>query len=236
MAQIVQEAVKDNKRPSDSPFMEVVSKFRPRQKFRESIKNETGRYLYDIAQLWDAMDYEADERLLRYSFSEENGNMQQSGNWSKSKKWEPPLHIRRTLDQSYFSMVEDTADRDTDQVVYRQTRMRKEKHHKEENEKTGSSRSNNTPGQSEVSESNVNLINSVTSATTSTLNGPGQNKKKITKLVGVTRVVMVDQLWLWILGESEIHQTYEDTEDFDRLIRYRYNNNFFPSTLGQKQT
>ncbi|RYP15968.1 hypothetical protein DL765_005408 [Monosporascus sp. GIB2] len=75
----------------------------------------------------EEMDYEADERLLR-----------------EHVKADPPLHIRRTLDQYYFVTLEDTSQRDKDQVVYRGTRT------------------------------------------------------------GYTRVVMVDQLWLWILDDNTI--------------------------------
>jgi len=58
---------------------------------------------------------------------------------------DPPLHIRRTLDQFYFHTLEDTGNRDCDQVVHRGTRAAKE---------------------------------------------------------GKTRIIMVDQLWLWILDDS----------------------------------
>jgi hypothetical protein len=64
-----------------------------------------GNYLMSIARLAEAMDYEADERLLRDFLHEE-----------------PPLHVRRTLDQSYFWTLQDTSSRDRDQVVYRGTR------------------------------------------------------------------------------------------------------------------
>jgi len=77
------------------------------------------------------MDYEADERLLR-----------------DYVKADPPLHIRRTLDQYYFVSLDDTNQRDKDQVVYRGT-LDKEK----------------------------NRVQS--------------------------RIVMVDQLWLWILDDSK---------------------------------
>lgn len=86
--------------------------------------------------MWEMMDVELDERLL------------QQGLVGKDLK-EPSLHIRRTLDQSYFLTLEDTTKRDRDQVVYRETQL---------------------------------------SWTTS---------------MNVTRVVMVDQLWLWILDERE---------------------------------
>ena len=85
-----------------------------------------------LAQMADEMDYEADERLLR-------------DNVNKN----PPLHIRRTLDQYYFLTLDDTSNRDKDQVVYRGTRAGKSFHTRN------------------------------------------------------TRVVMVDQLWLWILDDSK---------------------------------
>ncbi|PVH86274.1 hypothetical protein DL98DRAFT_11413 [Cadophora sp. DSE1049] len=96
-------------------------------------KTKLGAYLFALAMVADAMDYEADERLLR-------DNLHQN----------PPLHIRRTLDQSYFLTLDDTGVRDKDQVVYRGTRLGKSFH------------SHNT------------------------------------------RVVMVDQLWLWILDDNTI--------------------------------
>ncbi|RDW62070.1 hypothetical protein BP6252_11503 [Coleophoma cylindrospora] len=89
-----------------------------------------GAYLMTIAKIADAMDYEADERLLR-----------------RHLHTNPPLHIRRTLDQSYFWTLEDTTSRDRDQVVYRGTKAGK---------------------------------------------------------IGNARVVMVDQLWMWILDEHTI--------------------------------
>lgn len=94
----------------------------------------------NIAKVADAMDYEADERLLRENLYKD-----------------PPLHIRRTLDQSYFLTLDDTENRDKDQVVYRETKAGKSFH---------------------------------------TYN---------------TRVVMVDQLWLWILDGSE----YTNRGEFD---------------------
>ncbi|KAL7947725.1 hypothetical protein V8C42DRAFT_315409 [Trichoderma barbatum] len=200
MAQIVQELVEDNKTSLSSRIIEAagdVHCLRPKFK-RDSIPSKVGRYLYDVAQVWDAMDYEADERLLRQSFSEE----------ARGTKCEPPLHIRRTLDQSYFSIVEDTAARDTDQVVYRQTRARKEKHLKhQEDDKSGmSSTSVNTmaPRSRHIEASRGTMAGTTFGSITSSDIATTKKKKKMTKLVGVTRVVMVDQLWMWILGEDTI--------------------------------
>lgn len=105
------------------------------------------------------MDYEADERLLR-----ENLHL------------DPPLHIRRTLDQSYFLTLEDTGIRDKDQVVYRETRAGRSFH------------SHNT------------------------------------------RVVMVDQLWLWILDGSEYGRSVSQNRTTD--IATRYNHNFISAEVG----
>jgi len=140
MAEVVEEITKKEKqvkRPIDDKekarvdFFRGVEQAKLRAKYKDA-KARTkclGPYLMSIAKLYDAMDYEADERLLRDHLHET-----------------PPLHIRRTLDQSYFWTLEDTTSRDRDQVVYRGTK-----------------------------------------------GGKYWN----------ARVVMVDQLWLWILDERE---------------------------------
>ncbi|KAI1080443.1 hypothetical protein F5B20DRAFT_580109 [Whalleya microplaca] len=91
------------------------------------------RYLMTVASVAEDLDYEADERLLC-------GNIHR----------DPPLHVRRTLDQYYFLTLDDTSARDKDQVVYRSTK--------------------------------------------SSRNSRAYN----------TRVVMVDQLWLWIIDDNTI--------------------------------
>lgn len=83
------------------------------------------------------MDLELDERLVKHGLRSRDIN---------AKATEPLLHIRRTLDQSYFLNLKDTSQRDKDQVVYRATK------------------------------------------------GRGN----------LARVVMVDQLWLWILDERTL--------------------------------
>lgn len=89
------------------------------------------KYLWHAVKVWDAMDCHPDEELLR-----------------DYVHYEPPLHLRRTLDQSRYGTLEDTESRDLDQVVSRGTKVPRGNRH------------------------------------------------------GATRVVMVDQLWLWILDES----------------------------------
>ena len=124
----------DEKEKARLDFYRAVEQGKLRTKYKDIPRARTkclGPYLMSIAKIADAMDYEADERLLRDHLHET-----------------PPLHIRRTLDQSYFWTLEDTTSRDRDQVVYRGTK-----------------------------------------------GGKYWN----------ARVVMVDQLWLWILDERKFH-------------------------------
>jgi len=93
------------------------------------------KYLLDVASLYNAMDIEPDVRLL-------------SDNLHPRDPRIPPLHGRRTLDQSYYWKLENTDRRDEDQVVYRGT-------------KAGNS------------------------------------------IYRTTRLIMVDQLWLYILDDSK---------------------------------
>lgn len=65
-------------------------------------------YLLQIAKVYDAMDIESDVRILRDHLYKD-----------------PPLHARRTLDQSYYWKLPNTDVRDEDQVVYRETKSGK---------------------------------------------------------------------------------------------------------------
>ncbi|KAJ0114784.1 hypothetical protein J7T55_004525 [Diaporthe amygdali] len=111
--------------------------------------SKLGRYLLHLAQLWEAMDVELDERLVKKSLVSRD---------TEGRASEPSLHVRRTLDQSYFLNLNDTSQRDQDQVVYRATQ------------------------------------------------GRGN----------LTRVVMVDQLWLWVLDEPFIIIDQCSSVFFDR--------------------
>jgi len=99
---------------------------------------------------------------------------------------DPPIHIRRTLDQYYFMTLESTKTRDSDQVVHRETRGNRLKSHHSDNHGT--------------------------------------------------RLVMVDQLWLWILDDSKatsLHFLDYIMETDDELCRYNYN--VVSKAVGQKQ-
>ncbi|KAG4441971.1 hypothetical protein IFR05_002539 [Cadophora sp. M221] len=99
-------------------------------------RGELGEYLLQIAKIYDALDIEPDVRILRDHLHKD-----------------PPLHARRTLDQSYYWKLQNTDGRDEDQVVYRETKR-------------------------------------------------GKN------ILRTSRVIMVDQLWLYILDDNTIISSF----------------------------
>lgn len=103
-----------------------------------------GQVLRTAAALLEAMDLHTEEQLM-----------------IKYLHADPPLHPRRTLDQSYYGALKSTGTRDRDQVVYRGTTP--EPH--------------DCIGMDECEQCNEDIRK-------------------------VPRIVMVDQLWLWILDES----------------------------------
>jgi hypothetical protein len=105
---------------------DVLSRVGDVRKTQNGIKVENGRlmvstgrlgplaqYLIDAARLYEGMSTFRDRRMLKdYLYKT------------------PPLHPRRTLDQSHYWTLRSTRVRDRDQVVYRQTSMDVELTHK----------------------------------------------------------------------------------------------------------
>jgi hypothetical protein len=131
---------------SPEPPPQALSRASPAQKRRA-----LGLVLRRAAALMEAMDFRIEERLIfEYLHAK------------------PPLHPRRTLDQSYYSALKDTGTRDRDQVVYRAT----------------------TPAGHDCAE----IVDE---------EDPYQKCRQCQEDVKkVPRLIMVDQLWLWILDES----------------------------------
>jgi hypothetical protein len=128
-----------------------------------------GQVLFRAAVLSEAMEYHFDRELLRDHLHKT-----------------PPLHPRRTLDQSYYWTLKTTKKRDRDQVVYRGTAPQKEfmHHHncKKKKEHCDHHHCNWTPEK--------------------------QCDQCQDDIRRVARVVMVDQLWLWILDASKYYQLF----------------------------
>lgn len=111
-----------------------------------------GKLLLRAANLLEALDFGIEEKLL-YEYLHKN----------------PPLHPRRTLDQSHYGALKNTETRDRDQVVYRAT-------------------------------SPPTHICEQDPTVTQAVKGCKQCQDDIRM---VPRLIMVDQLWLWILDESK---------------------------------
>lgn len=111
-----------------------------------------GQLLRAAAALLEALEFHNEERLI--------------AEYIHAK---PPLHPRRTLDQSYYGALKNTGTRDRGQVVYRAT----------------------APEAHECD--------------------PSWDLCKICNedVREVARLIMVDQLWLWILDESKWKMTRE---------------------------
>ncbi|KAI3325669.1 hypothetical protein HD806DRAFT_453892 [Xylariaceae sp. AK1471] len=90
---------------------------------------------------------------------------------------DPSIHPRRTLDQGFYWTLNSTKKRDRDQVVYRGTTANRSNFHQYDREK------GNWPDHQG-------------------LNGSCESCKASIKKV--SRVVMVDQLWMWVLDEKTI--------------------------------
>ncbi|KAI1807476.1 hypothetical protein F4811DRAFT_574429 [Daldinia bambusicola] len=91
---------------------------------------------------------------------------------------DPPLHPRRTLDQAYHWSLNSTWERDQDQVVYRHTTAKPEEFHRYDPD------TKTWEGDKESSHRRCK-----------------ECTRNIQKL---SRVVMVDQLWMWILDSKTI--------------------------------
>jgi hypothetical protein len=134
----------------------VVEDATTRKRFRGAL---LGNLLLDAAKLYENMDGYTDEKLMR--------------NYLTSK---PPLHPRRTLDQSYYWTLKQTNYRDKDQIVYR--------------------------GTAPHSESLHHACGKNTTSRSLTCVQCTEDIKKI------PRLVMVDQLWMWILDESKLNSLF----------------------------
>ncbi|KAK3320394.1 hypothetical protein B0T19DRAFT_386982 [Cercophora scortea] len=153
---------------------------------RLRVYHPLGQFLMDAARLFEAMSTFKDQQMLeKYLFHD------------------PPLHPRRTLDQSYYSALKSTKARDRDQVVSRWTSMKAEFGHRLVPSPPGSkkrqlpyfwrTRDHDTEhdcgwqwtGHWDMTDER----------------GCEQCRSDSCK---VSKLIMVDQLWMWVLDEETI--------------------------------
>ena len=162
-------------------------------------------------------------------------SIQANENWSKNEKLlcaylynSPPVHPRRTLDQFYYHMLEDTQERDQDQVISRYySNQWKRNHHLPEDDEERKFASPD-PVEPEFSfslkppvDKTVKLAELMgTSPHSSSIFLPDLRGQITLRSRGITpvntntekndnndreerHVLMVDQLWMWILDASK---------------------------------
>lgn len=101
---------------------------------------------------------------------------------------DPPMHPRRTLDQAYYWSLNTTNQRDHDQVVYRATTANPLKFHRWNIDRsiwTGHDEENVSPDKLQDLEHK-------------------SCEECTTNIRQVSRLIMVDQLWMWVLDEKTI--------------------------------
>lgn len=191
-------------RPDEKPYIDDSG--------RLIVMSALGQYLVDAARLYEAMSTYRDQRMLeKYLFHD------------------PPLHPRRTLDQSYYWTLRTTKARDRDQVIYRDTKLdfihklqeAENPKHSLWTKRHSSQQNSNRAANSTIPMTNEKLSHghgdggttpqdeddvspllkwSHHSETTDEL-GCDQCKSDIKK---VSQLIMVDQLWMWVLDEHTI--------------------------------
>ncbi|KAJ9148654.1 Ankyrin repeat protein [Pleurostoma richardsiae] len=146
------------------------------------VASELGQFLIDSAKLYEAISCFRDKKLLEEYLHKE-----------------PPLHPRRTLDQSYYWTLKTTKARDRDQVVYRGTTMNAELAHRlrTQDQEPVPKWKKFWPKKGE----GVEQWQWDNHTEWHDKNGCEQCRSDIRK---ISRVIMVDQLWMWILDENTI--------------------------------
>lgn len=97
---------------------------------------------------------------------------------------DPPMQPRRTLDQAYYWTLKSTKNRDRDQVVYRATTAKPEDFHRYDYSAEGKAK-----GWKEHEDFGIK---------------PGECHDCNTNIKKLSRIIMVDQLWMWILDKKTI--------------------------------
>jgi hypothetical protein len=129
---------------------------------RFETKSKLGQFIIDASRLYEEMSNYRDEKLLQ-----------------KYLHFDPPMHSRRTLDQSYYWTLNKTSVRGRDQVVYRSTQPGVFHEYDHINEEWPEHKEQKITPDRGCNDCQANIRKA-------------------------SRVIMVDQLWMWILDEQII--------------------------------
>ncbi|KAH7625148.1 hypothetical protein B0T09DRAFT_361550 [Sordaria sp. MPI-SDFR-AT-0083] len=173
-------------RPDEKPYIDDSG--------RLIVMSALGQYLVDAARLYEAMSTYRDQRMLeKYLFHD------------------PPLHPRRTLDQSYYWTLRTTKARDRDQVIYRDTKLDFiHKLQEAENPKHSlwTKRHSSQQNSNRAANSTIPMTNEKLSHGHGDGGTTPQDEDDVSPLLNdikkVSQLIMVDQLWMWVLDEHTI--------------------------------
>ncbi|KAK4449050.1 hypothetical protein QBC34DRAFT_438485 [Podospora aff. communis PSN243] len=198
--------------------------------------HKLGQYLLDAARLYEAMSTFRDQRMIE-----------------KFLYHNPPLHPRRTLDQSHYWTLKTTKARDRDQVVYRGTNINLEVSHKlcEILKDAEDRRRWTSTFPVEAAQAIVKKWKSLTSNGSDQGDDRKSDKVKCWQWDGhwsktdthgcehctseikkISKLIMVDQLWMWVLDEQTIITSFPrrygynkfDLHGIHKSIRNRLSN------------
>lgn len=200
---------------------EVPSRSSPFKKVKGRIiaGTEVGQVLFDAAVLHEAMTNFRDRMLIM-----------------KYLHNDPPLHPRRTLDRAYYWTLKTTKLRDRDQVVYRGTTVERDAWHRLQlkkgtkhsgpvtnalkNKDCDEGRFEWDCAERDEARRAVLLRDSQMDPSASTDPSPEEVigircRNCRDHIRHVSRVVMVDQLWMWILDEQTIIACFPERYGID---------------------
>lgn len=164
-----------------------------------------GQVLIDAARLYETIVTYRDKMLIR-----------------KYLYHDSPLHPRRTLDQAYYRTLKTTKARDRDQVVYRGTRP-------------------DPPHSIDMKTREWTCFDEVTDSKEQRTENAQEQKPELkdqfcvhcaNHVRKVSRILMVDQLWMWILDDKTIITAFpkryglnkQDPTGMHKIIRVRLQN------------
>ncbi|KAK3381256.1 hypothetical protein B0H63DRAFT_475184 [Podospora didyma] len=123
---------------------------------------------------------------------------------------EKPLHCRRTLDQYSYYMLESTESRDMDQVVYKWARNQQDKQKQASIKSAGADLFLNEYGGSEEGSRG---IPGVLEANIEVVGADKDRSHKVLRRPKHRPIIMVDQLWLWVLPDGTVITSLPNTAD-----------------------
>jgi hypothetical protein len=109
------------------------------------------------------------------------------------------LHIRRTLDQYYYSTLTDADERTEDQVVYKFAKKQHNKHIEEEKKRATEMRERS---KWDMSGSSWGSSRSFPAKQMAIDYSEEQDEKRVEVSWDPPKVIMVNQLWMWIIDSG----------------------------------